>query len=578
MIRPPARSIRLIKLALQSAATAVIAGFTLLSVGCGGDNASRLTEPEPVGGPALMRRLTEAQYRATIADIFSPEAPVLARFERGLRSEGLIAVGTSEAGISSFSIEQYDAAARGVAEFILSEPRRAAFVPCQPSSEVTFDRDCATRFVTHYGTLLFRRPLNPMQIQRYVTVAELGSQKLDGFYAGLQFALVGMMTSPQFLLRIEQTEENPDDATLEQLDPYSKATRLSYFLINSTPDQELLQAAENGELDNDEGLAKHVDRLMGLPRFNRALTAFFVDMLEFDLFDDVAKDTEIYPAFNSDVALDAQEQTLRDIVQHLNARDGDYRDLFTLDRSHMTRALGVVYQQPVASRSGWEVVPLSVTGNRLGIQSHISFLALHAHPGRSSPTLRGEAIRNVYLCQEVPDPPADIDFSVVQNPSPDHLPTARDRLRAHSTDPACKGCHKVMDPVGLALENYDGLGIFRRHEYGALIDTSGFLDGTAYEDALGLAHALRNHPETPRCLVEKMYRYGVGRDTVWDERAYMDYLIATFKQNGYRVPALMRTIALSENFFAISPVARISDEHQFANHGTGQPSNERGLL
>jgi hypothetical protein len=110
-----------------------------------------------------------------------------------------------------------------------------------------------------------------------------------------------------------------------------------------------------------------------------------------------------------------------------------------------------------------------------------------------------------------------------------------------------------MDPVGLALENYDGLGHFRARENDAVIDSSGFLDGTAYEDAAGLAAALRNHPETSRCVVEKIYRFAVGRDTVWDERAYMDYLIAAFAESGYRVPDLMRAIALSDNFMAISP-------------------------
>jgi hypothetical protein len=276
-------------------------------------------------------------------------------------------------------------------------------------------------------------------------------------------------------------------------------------------------------------------------------------MLEFDMFDDIAKDAAIYPAYNSAVALDAQEQTLRDISYHLLSQRGDYRDLFVLDETFMTRELGVIYRQPVTSRDGWERTALSYAGDRLGIQSHISFLALHSHPGRSSPTLRGESVRNVFLCQEVPEAPADIDFSIIQDPSPDFMPTARDRLTAHNTEPACSGCHKVMDPVGFALENYDGVGTYRTHEHEALIDASGFLDGTAYNDSAGLARALRNHPETPRCLVEKMYRFAVGRDTVWHERAYMDYLIAKFAEQGYRVPELMRAIALSENFFTIAP-------------------------
>ncbi len=525
------------------------------TVGCGEQEDTLLREPDPVGGPALVRRLTESQYRATVADIFGPEVPVLARFERGLRSHGLIAVGTSEAGISSFSMEQYDAAAQGVADAILGEEQRGDFVPCAPGSPTSYGPDCARAFIERYGTLLFRRPLSAEQVQRYLDAARLGGEELGDFYAGLKYALVGMMTAPQFLLRIETTEPDPARPGLQRLDAYSRATRLSYFLTDSTPDPELLRAAGAGELDTATGLAGQVDRLIAGPDFEAAVRAFFRDMLEFDLFDDLAKDAEIYPAFNSEVAADAQEQTLRDIVRHLVESRGDYRDLYTLDETVMTRALGVVYRQPVASRDGWEKTPLSHSGDRLGIHSHISFLALHAHPGRSSPTLRGAAIRSVFLCQQVPDPPADVDFSAVQDASDAHMPTARDRLTAHNTQPACSGCHKVMDPVGLALENYDGLGLFRSHENGALIDASGFLDGMSYQDGRGLARALRDHPETPRCAVEKMYRFAVGRDTVWDERAYMDYLIAAFENGGYRLPELMRSIALSDNFFAISSPA-----------------------
>ncbi len=523
--------------------------------GCGDRGRPTLVEPDPVGGPTLLRRLTESQYRATVADIFGADVPVVARFERALRSEGLIAVGTGEAGISAFSIEQYDAAAQGVADAILGEGQREKFLPCRPRSATEFDAPCAGAFIGQYGPLLHRRPLTDEQARRYLEAARLGTEKLGDFYEGLKYALVGMMTSPQFLLRIEQAQPDPQRPGLLQLDPYSKAARLSYFLTDSTPDRELLRAAGAGELDTGSGLARQVDRLIASPRFEGALRAFFGDMLEFDLFDDLAKDSEIYPAFNSDVAADAKEQTLRDIVYHLVNGHGDYRDLFTLEETFMTRPLGIIYRQPVPARHGWERVALSHDGSRLGIQSHVSFLALHAHPGRSSPTLRGKAIRNVFLCQQVPDPPANVDFSVVQDPSNTNMPTARDRLGAHNTEPACSGCHRVMDPVGLALENYDGLGHFRARENDAVIDPSGFLDGTAYEDAAGLATALRNHPETPRCAVERIYRFAVGRDTVWDERAYMDYLIAAFAESDYRVPDLMRTIALSDNFMAIAPPA-----------------------
>jgi hypothetical protein len=540
-------------------AGAAFAATLLLSAlsGCGrGPN----DEPEPVGGPAVMRRLTESQYRATIADIFGQDVSVKARFERGLRAEGLLAIGTGHAGMSPFSIEQYDAAAVGVAAEVLSEQRREKSVPCKPSGGPThFDGPCAKQFVERYGPRLFRRPLRDEETTRFVAAARAGHERLNDFYSGLQIALVGMMMSPEFLLRIERTQES-GDGEVRELDAWSKATRLSYFLTNSTPDNELLRAAGEGELDSSKGLQRQVDRMLASPRFEQAVRAFFQDMLQFDRFADLAKDPVVYPAFNSTVAADAQEQTLRTITDLLIQQRGDYRDLFTTRRAFLTRSLGIIYRLPVPTRNGWETTEFPANANRAGIQSQIAFLSLNSHPGRSSATLRGKAIREVFLCQEVPDPPPNVNFAVVQDPSNASMPTARDRLEAHRTEPACAGCHKITDPLGLTLENFDGLGTWRTRENGGTIDASGSLDGADFNSADGLANALRDHPETPRCLVEKMYRFAVGRDTEMEERPYMDYLIKTFAGAGYRVPDLMRTIALSENFFAVSTAADSHDE------------------
>jgi hypothetical protein len=187
---------------------------------------------------------------------------------------------------------------------------------------------------------------------------------------------------------------------------------------------------------------------------------------------------------------------------------------------------------------------------------------LYSHPGQSSPSLRGKAIRELFLCQEVPDPPPNVNFAAVQETSNASMPTARDRLEVHRTSPACAGCHKIMDPLGLTLENFDGLGTFRMTENAAPIDASGSLDGTDFKTPEGLGQALHDHPETPRCLVERMYRYAVGRDTEIEERAYMDFLTKSFAADGFRVPELMRTIALSENFFTISALPE-GDEHDY---------------
>jgi hypothetical protein len=318
-------------------------------------------------------------------------------------------------------------------------------------------------------------------------------------------------------------------------------------------------------------LSRQVDRLIASPLFEPAVRAFFDDMLQFDKFGDLSKDSVVYPAFNSTVAVEAREQTLRTISDILIEQHGDYRDLFTTRDAHLTRALGIVYRVPVPTRNGWEEGEFPPSSHRAGIQSHVAFLSLYAHPGVSSPSLRGKAIRELFLCQEVPDPPPNVDFSIVQEADSASMPTARDRLEVHRTNPACAGCHKIMDPLGLTLENFDGLGTYRTTENEALIDASGDLDGTDFQTPEGLGQALHDHPETPRCLVERMYRYAVGRDTEMEERAYMDYLTKSFAAHEFRVPELMRTIALSENFFTIS-ASHEEAEHEYeqvAQRGEG---------
>ncbi len=239
-------------------------------------------------------------------------------------------------------------------------------------------------------------PLRDDEVTRFVDAARAGQERLGDFYAGLQFALAAMMVSPEFLLRIERTPPEAKQRDVMELDAWSKATRLSYFLTNSTPDDELLRAAGAGELETRRGLQRQVDRLIGSPLFEAAVRAFFQDMLQFDKFSDLAKDPVVYPAFNSTVAADAQEQTLRTITHLLIEEKGDYRDLFTTRDTFLTRALGVVYRVPVPTRNGWEPTEFATGKHREGIQSQIAFLALNSHPGRSSATLREQgAARSV---------------------------------------------------------------------------------------------------------------------------------------------------------------------------------------
>jgi hypothetical protein len=214
----------------------------------------------------------------------------------------------------------------------------------------------------------------------------------------------------------------------------------------------------------------------------------------------------------------------------------------------MTRTLGPVYALPVEAESGWEAMELAPRDRRAGLLGHASFNMLNAHPGRSSPTLRGLFMREALLCQSVPPAPANVDFGLFNADDNPQYKTARDRLEVHASNASCRNCHVLTDPIGLGLENFDGIGRYRSTEGGATIDASGDLDGERFGDAVELGRALAESPLLGACLVETAYRYAVGRIPVLEERPLLRHLARRFEQEGYRIAALMREIALSEGF------------------------------
>ncbi|MGB8329080.1 MAG: DUF1588 domain-containing protein [Polyangiales bacterium] len=525
-----------------------IAGLLAVTVlGCGGSTSSpQAVEVEP--GPIALQRLTAPQLARTIHDVLGQDITVPRRIDPDDRRDGLVAVGASFASVTPSGFEKYEAAATAVAAQALDPEHRHVLVPCEPSSPTASDTDCARAFIERVGRQLFRRSLTAEETDARVAIAEEAASALHDFYAGLELALTSLLSSPEFLFRVEVAEPSPTDPTTVRLTSVSMASRLSYFLWNTTPDDELLAAGENGDLVDESGLAEQVDRLLASPKLEDGIRSFFSDLYDFKQFDDglVRKDPALFPAYTQGLAEDAKEQSLRTIVAHLTA-ERDFRDLFITSQSFMTRRLGVVYRVPVPTPAGWQPYVFPEEAERTGLLSHVSFNALYSHPGRSSATLRGKFVREVLLCQDIPTPPANIDFSIVENTTGE-LRTARERLERHVSNESCAGCHSLMDPVGLALERFDAIGMLRDEENGAPIDTSGELEGVTYEDAAGMGRALRDHPALGPCLVRNLYRYAVGRNAESGEEGLLEYLSEQFAGSEYRVTELLREIALSEGF------------------------------
>jgi hypothetical protein len=505
-------------------------------------------EPAGDGSPMRMRIISSDQYLNTVAYIFGDDMRMDTHFAPLRRTDGLLENDAGVAGFPSGQLEQYQRTANTIATKVVDAAHRDFLIPCKPADEKASDSVCATKFLAFAGRLLYRRPLDEALLKDAVDKAAEASTRLKDFYAGLGIALEGMLISPNMLFITDEGEADPKHPGHQRLDAYSLASRLSFFLWNAAPDDALLKAAESGEILTDKGRAKIVDAMLASPRLVTGMRAFFDDMFGFDDFNNLAKDPKVYPSFTGVTVLDAREQTLRTVIDHLLTKKKDYRDLYTTRDTFISPALAALYHLP--SSNVWMPYEFPIDSPRVGLLTQISFLAVHSHPGRSSPTRRGKALREILLCQPVPRPPANVDFSAVENPDPS-LHTARDRLELHRKNPVCAGCHKITDPMGLALENFDGAGEYRATEKGSPINASGSLDGHEFKDAAGLGQALHDHPGLPSCLVKRAYSYSTGGPITANDQPVLDFLDARFATAGYRLPDLLRTIALSSAFSEI---------------------------
>lgn len=509
---------------------------------------SKSAGPVSLAPAAGARLISESQFTNTIVAMFGPDFSMPAAFAPVRREKGLVAVGSSSAFMTPGAFDGLDDMAAKIAAKAMEPTYRDLFLACRPAVATKPDPACAKQFIARTGRLLFRRALTQSEIESHAAIANKNAAMLNDFYAGIKDAMLSLMVAPDFLFIRENFVPRTDGTTT--LTAYSKATRLSILLWDAYPDDELLAAAEDGSLDTERGLTRQVDRMLASPRVGSSVRALFSDMLQFDQFASLSKDPEIYPAFNGKVAADAREQTLKLLVDHLITNNLDYRDIFTTRKTYLTDDLGMIYGVPVSKPSGWVEYTFPEDSPRVGLMTNIGMLALYSHPGRSSPTRRGRALRELLLCQPVPDPPANVDFSGFQDPkSP--AKTARERLIVHSTNPVCAGCHKITDPIGLGLENFDGAGQFRAEERGTDIDASGTLNGVNFTGGKELGRVLHDSPAVISCLVNRTSAYSLGRAMTDADSEWLKYLEGGFAQSGYRFRSLLRMIALNEAFYKV---------------------------
>lgn len=518
--------------------------------------AAKMTEPSVAPAAPKFRRLNEVQYGRAIEHAFGPGLKIPGRFEPQLREHGLLAIGAGHVTVTASGFEQYELRARQIAAEAVAG--KHVTIPCAPVGG-TFDAACARTVLAHHGRLLYRRPLSEAEIAGLTNLAEAASRKSGSFAKGIETGLSRLMVSPHFIFRVERTDGTG------RLDDWSLASRISFLLWDSPPDAAMLDAVARGDLRDPARREALVAAMIASPRFEQGVRAFFWDMFGYDQFQGLVKDQAIYPKFNSELVKDAQEQTLRTLVDLLVVNRGDYRDIFSTRRTYINRNLAALYRvpAPAAGVDGWSPYVFADKEPRAGIMSLAAFLMLDpTHEGKSSPTIRGKTVRELLLCQPVPAPPPNVNFSIVQDDTNSMYQTARQRLLAHQESPACAGCHKITDPIGLSLENYDGTGAYRTHEKTALIDATGTFDGKPYTGLLGLTALLRESPDIPACLVQRVFEYGVGREAKGEDANWMEFAGNRFAAQGNRLPELMRLLATSDALAAAAPVSAAAATNQ----------------
>ena len=529
--------------------------LALAVVACDGEKKDPPPTPAPTGPvgtatPSLnaAQRLTGPQYRAAIRDLFGAEVVVPPALEPDVALEGFDAVGASKSTISARGIEQYETAAYAIGKQIVADPKLLSRVlSCKPAG--VDDVSCAKTFANATGRRVWRRPLTNEEAEKLATIVTTSAGTLGTFEKGMQYGIAALLQSPSFLYRPAVGEADPERPGQKRYTQWELATRLSFFLWNSVPDDELLDAAQAGSLGAYDGVKKQVDRMLASPKARDGLRNFVTEWLRLGNLDLLEKDAKLFTTYTPDLGPMAREETLRMVEAPVFERDDDFRDVLTTRKTFVTPKLASMYQVAAPSATTFAAIELPADSPRRGLLGQISILALYAHPTSSSATLRGKFVREKLLCQTIPAPPVGVNTAL---PEPTATAkTLRDRVQIHFQNAACAACHKIMDPIGLGLEQFDGIGRLRAKENGAVIDPTGDLDGAAFKTPPELAQVIREHKDFAPCIARKVYLYATGFAPGDAEEATVTALSERFAATGYKMKSLLAAVATSPAFRAL---------------------------
>lgn len=387
-------------------------------------------------------------------------------------------------------------------------PTRRRIFTCRPLT-ADEDRACATKIITTLARQAYRRPVTADDVTGLMTFYEDGRKR--DFEAGIRTALQAMLASPHFILRIEEAPRVRPGQNYK-ITAVDLASRLSFFIWAAPPDAELLTAASTGALSTPAGIEKQVRRMLADPRASALADRFAAQWLRLQDLEKIHPDPLLYPNYDQTLA-EAMARETQLLFEHIVRDDRDVLDLLTSDYTFVNERLARHYGIPNVIGPSFRRVRVP-DAYRRGLLGHGSVLTMTSVADRTSPVLRGKWVLEVLFGAPPPPPPADVpDLNETKAASGTRLLSVRERLEAHRANPACTSCHKVIDPLGLALENFDVTGAWRIKDSFVSVDSSGVLfDGSKLDGPVALREALLKHKETVlRTFTENLMAYSLGR-------------------------------------------------------------------
>lgn len=493
----------------------------------------------PSPGRVGLQRLTRSEYDRTVRDLFGVTSAPAQAFPPDSTTGGFDNNAASLSTSPQLTELLLDAAELVADEGLVN--RRAEILICDPLQDG--EDACARTTLAALALKVYRRPATEAELDGLLGLFRIARDDGDLFEDGIELALQAMLVAPQFLFRGIPPEVQGEDGDVVPLDTYALATRLSYFVWGSTPDDGLLARAGDGSLRDPAELRAELDRMLADPRSAALYDGFLVQWLQLGRLGAATPDAALFPSFTEDLRAQMLEET-RLFFEDLRQRDGSALELVGGTRTFASEGLAAIYGVPGVVGDALQPVDLDPT-RRAGVLTMPAVLTMTSGPTAPNIVKRGVWLAQTILCASPPPPPDGVP------PAPDPEPgeTERERLARHRADPSCGSCHDLIDPLGFGFEHFDAIGAWRDTLDGEPIDDQGTLpDGTSFAGVVDVARHLETSDEFKSCIAEKLVTYALGRALDDDERCAIASMGAAHVTAGSKLSDLLWAVVTSPAF------------------------------